>query len=141
MESIPPESCDKVGIVEVPPRAFVDDVAITNKDPEAARSNGMRMSKAVETVALECNPSKSAVLVIGRDTQKTRNVREDMTTNPMMLHNKKVDVKEKEPYLGFIMHQDGVRASINSTIKARTDRAWGKVANIKNIINMQNIQE
>ena len=66
-EAIPIENCDGINDAVVPGRDFVDDVFLANKNTDAARSNGELLSKAFEVVALEANPAKSAVIVMGDD--------------------------------------------------------------------------
>ena len=129
------DDCAKLGELEVPPRDFVDDVAVANKDADSTRTNGERFSKAVELLSMECNHVKSAVIVMGGENEVVEKVRADLRADPMRVHGKEVEVKNAEPYLGFILNEKGVRASINATVKARTDRAWGRVAGIKTVIN------
>ena len=134
-EAIPIENCLKVGTTTIPPRDYVDDALILNKGVDETRINGERFSRAVQTVSLQCNPVKSAVVVIGGKNNATKLARENLRDDPMKLHNSPVDVKTNEPYLGFMLHEDGVKASINMTSKLRGDKAWGKAAMIKAVIN------
>ena len=59
----------------------------------------------------------------------------------MRLHGKPVKCKESEPYLGFTLHEQGVKTSINTTAKLRIDEAWGKCAAIKSIVNHPSIAQ
>ena len=59
----------------------------------------------------------------------------------MKLHGKPVKCKESEPYLGFTLHEQGVKTSISTTTKLRIDKAWGKCAAIKSIVNHPSIAQ
>ena len=63
------------------------------------------------------------------------NVREELIENPVTLHGVPVKVKEKDPYIGFIISQDRFVASVNETIKSRKIKKWMRTLNIKSIIN------
>ena len=48
-------------------------------------------------------------------------INNQLSEDPMRLHGKPVRCKESEPYLGFTLHEKGVKASINTTVKLRID--------------------
>ena len=56
--------------------------------------------------------------------------------DPVKLHGQEIKCAEVESYLGFSIHQDSVKASINHSVKTRVNRAWSKVARIKSIMNL-----
>ena len=52
-DAIPSENCAKIGVFEVHPLNYVDDVLLSNKDTDAARDNGGKMSDASEVIAVD----------------------------------------------------------------------------------------
>ena len=86
-ESIPIESCDKIGQQEVEPEILLM----------------IRITKAMKTLS---HTAKSAVIVVGGQNQKILKIREELKQNPVLLSEKPVHVKESEPYLGFQIHEN-----------------------------------
>ena len=76
--SIPLESCARINDVVLPQSDFVDDVAIPNKNTDAARQNGERFARALGTLSLEANQKILVSKVCGGDNAKVRDVRKDL---------------------------------------------------------------
>ena len=133
--SIPLSNCIKVRNASVPPREFMDDVKIFNKDTKTARLNGEIMSKTLDNLSLEANPKKSVAIISGCDHVKVRAARKELKDDPIRLHGTPIKNAESEPYLGFSMHMDGLVQSINQTVKLRTARAWFRAVSIKSMVN------
>ena len=133
--AIPVENCDKIIDSPTPPRDFVDDVVIPNKDVDCTRENGKLISNGMDLLALDINPAKSAVIVTGGDNIAVRTARDDLNANPVEMQGKVVAVKDSEPYLGFVISSGGFKKSVAETIKVRTKLAWQKTANIKHMVN------
>ena len=62
------------------------------------------------------------MLVTGGKNKKVVSVREELKKDPVTVHGAPVKVKEKDPYLGFIISQNGFVASVDETIKSRKIR-------------------
>ena len=84
-DAIPSENSAKIGVFEVHPLNYGDDVLLSNKDTDAARDNGGKMSDASEVIAVEANSKKSAVMVVGGDDIITREMREDLQNNAIAM--------------------------------------------------------
>ena len=135
-QSVSLEDCVKIGDINVPPRVFVDDNGIPNKDEDAARRNGEAFSRAIDLLSLEANSTKSSVVVCGGNNLKVKRSRQDLTENPVKFQGQEVGVKESDQYLGVNINQEGFNASVKTTIKQRINRAWNRAANIKSVINL-----
>ena len=61
-------------------------------------------------------------------------MRQDLSDDPMIIQGNPVKVAEQDAYLGMIIHQDGVKESIEATVKIRKGRAWGQVPVIKSLL-------
>ena len=78
---------------------------------------------------------------MGKQNDATLGVKKLLSEDPMRLHGKPVRCKESEPYLGFTLHENGVKASINTTVKLRIDKACAKCSAIKSIVNHPSIAQ
>ena len=58
-------------------------------------------------------------------------MRQELSDDPMIIQGNPVKIAEQDAYLGMIIHQDGVKESIEATVKIRKGRAWGQVPVIK----------
>ena len=113
-EAIPVENNDQVGASKVNPKTFVDDGLLTNKDTNASRDNGDKISKAFEVISLRVNANKTVILVSGKNPAKVEAVKADLNNNPVKIHQK---------------------PSISKSVMDRISRGWSKVAAIKNLMN------
>ena len=77
---------------------------------------------------------EKTVLVIPGKTKAAEEMRRDLTESPMIIQGNEIGIVEKDAYLGMIIHQGGVKESIEATLKSRTGKAWGKVAPLKAIL-------
>ena len=137
--TIPPGNNERVGDVTVGPQAFVDDSAIINAGVCEARENGELMSKAFKTISLCANADKS--VCGGGAKEDAERTKEQLTQDPVKLHGEGIKCAKVESYLGFSIHEEGVKASINQSVKTRVNRAWSKVAGIKSIMNNTMIKQ
>ena len=77
---------------------YVDDELVLNEEVKETRKNGIIISKSIETVSLEANTDKSAIIVLGKQNDVTKGIKKELTDDPMRLHGKPVKCKESEPY-------------------------------------------
>ena len=126
--------CAKVGEVQTTPKAFVDDIMVTPGGPEQAREMGPQISRAFDELSIKIHEDKT-VLVVPGGTASARNMREELKTNPMFIQGHPIKVTDQDLYLGMVIHQDGVKGSIDATFSQRKGKAWGKVPVIKSLLN------
>ena len=125
--------CVKVGPVQTRPKAFVDDVCIIPGSAAKARLMAPQLTKAFDELSIKIHGEKT-VLVIPGKTKAAEEMRRDLTESPMIIQGNEIGIVEKDAYLGMIIHQGGVKESIEATLKSRTGKAWGKVAPLKAIL-------
>ena len=128
------ELCAKIGETQTGPKAFVDDVMITPGGVKQARALGPQITKAFDELSIKIHEHKN-VLVIPGGNAATRKMREQLSTDPMTIQGHPIKLAESDAYLGMIIHQDGVKASIEATFKQRKGKAWGKVPVIKSLVS------
>ena len=68
-------------------------------------------------------------------TAFARKMRENLKNDPMVIQGNPVKVAVKDHYLGMVLHENGVKESIESTAIERKGRAWGQVPVIKSLLS------
>ena len=93
-----------------------------------------QLSRAFDELSIKSHEDKTVIIVPGK-TIFARKMREDLTSDPMVIQGNPVKVATQDLYLGMVIHQDGVKESIEATAKVRKGRAWGQVPVIKALLN------
>ena len=126
--------CAKVGEVQTAPKAFVDDIFVAPGGAEEARAMGPQLTKAFDELSIKIHEDKT-VLVIPGGTVAARTMRENLTAQPMKIQGHPIKVTEQDAYLGMVIHQGGVKDSIEATFNQRKGKAWAKVPVIKSLLH------
>ena len=95
---------------------------------------GPQLTKAFDELSIKIHEDKT-VLVIPGETVAARKMRDDLTSDPMKVQGHPIKIVEKDAYLGMVIHQGGVKASVEATFNQRKGKAWGKVPVIKSLIS------
>ena len=101
----------KVRPVETKPKAYVDDVCTIPGSAAEARMMAPQLSQAFDELSLKIHGDKTVVVVPGM-MKAAREMREELTMFPMVIQDNKIKVVESDLYLGMIIHEGGVKASI-----------------------------
>ena len=67
--------------------------------------------------------------------KKAAEMRESLIKNPAVMQGNKVKVTDSGLYLGMKVSQEGYKDSIDQTVKHRISKAWGRVVELKTVIN------
>ena len=126
--------CAKVGDTQTGPKAFVDDVMVAPGGAKQARAMGPQITKAFDELSIKIHEDKTVVVVPG-GTVAARKLREDLSTDPMVIQGHPIKIAEQDTYLGMVIHQGGVKESIEATFSQRKGKAWGKVPVIKSLLH------
>ncbi len=126
--------CAKIGDTQTGPHAFVDDIMVAPAGAVQARKMGPQLTKAFDELSIKIHEDKT-VLVIPGETMAARKMRDDLTSDPMKVQGHPIKIVEKDAYLGMVIHQGGVKASVEATFNQRKGKAWGKVPVIKSLIS------
>ena len=134
MKNVDFRLCAKVGDVQTEPKAFVDDVMVTPEGEEEARLMGPQLTRAFDELSIKVHEEKTVIIAPG-GTAAARKMRENLTKFPMKIQGNEIKVTDSDLYLGMVIHQDGVKESIESTFAKRKGKAWGQVPVIKSLIH------
>ena len=124
----------RLGQVHSDNQSYVDDIASMPEDEVSTRKVSEKLGSALEVISLRSHPDKTEVVVSGNN-KKAQDMREALTKNPAVMQGNNVKVSESGMYLGMKISQNGYRDSIDMTVKHRISKAWGKVSEIKAVIN------
>ena len=113
--------------------AYQDDIGKPCAGVNQAQVANIKMSHLFEEKGLEAHPDKTGFIVFGGQKYK-KEVDEQLESNPLYLGEFPVRRKQYDKYLGQILHTDGVRASVEATIKDREGKVKGAMFEVKSIV-------
>ena len=124
----------KVGNVQTEPKAFVDDAMMTPGGAEEAKRLGPQLTRAFDELSIKVHEEKTVIIAPGQ-TVAARKMRKNLEDDPMVIQGNPIKIAESDLYLGMVIHQNGVKESIESTFAKRRGKAWGQVPVIKSLIH------
>ena len=132
------ESKDKllaaVGTARSDPQSYVDDIATFPKNEPSLRQVTRRTGAALSTISLNSHPTKTEVIISGR-SKRAAMMRERLMKKPALMQGNPVKVSKAGTYLGMVVSELGYRDTIDLTARHRVAKAWGRVADLKAVIN------
>ena len=124
----------KVGEVVTDSLSYVDDIATLPRNEKCLRKASVKIGEALETISLRSHPDKTEVVVSGRN-KKAEEMRKALVDVPARMQGNDIKVVDSALYLGMKVSQAGFRDSIDKTVNHRIAKAWGRVAEVKAVIN------
>ena len=109
------------GRSKLQPLRFVGDLLRGARDINCLRAGCVKLDYMLRETQLEAHPSKSGFLVTGSERFKAK-VQHELKQEPVMLG--KIELKEKkaESYLGDKLSSEGLKSSVEETIKDRAGK-------------------
>ena len=92
-----------------------------SKDINCLRAGNVKLDCVLRQKQLEAHPSKSCYLIFGSDKFKAK-AQHECAEKPVMLGRIIMKEKKCEAYLGDILSSEGLRETIEATIKDRIAR-------------------
>ena len=123
-----------IGDVVADPQSYVDDMLTMLRNEKGVREACVRTGRALENISLRSHPEKSEIVISGRNAKAVQ-MRERLANNPAMMQGNPVKVSEAGMYLGIKVSQCGHKDTIDMTVRHRVAKTWGRVADIKAVIN------
>ena len=129
-------SADEVqyGTIRFQPLVFQDDVARMASAIRTAQAGNFKLSFVMKEKQLKVHPDKTGFITIGNKDFQERMARETKE-NPVMFGDITVKCKIVDKYLGDMIHQDGLSASVEATISDRIGRITGATHEIKAVLD------
>ena len=113
------------------PLLFQDDVARLALNVTSAERGNDRMENVAETKLLNFNLEKS---IFGRK-QRRLEIEKDLEVKPLLLGGKEMVKERCIKYLGDILNNEGLAASVESTIAARKGFISRAIYDIRSIVD------
>ena len=122
------------GAVRLQPLSWQDDVVGLNGEVRLVQAALNRLNYFVEESQLEIHPdqSKSSYVVFGSKNYK-KEVEKETIEDPLRVGDVKLEESKSMTYLGEVLHQDGLAASVDSTVELRVAKVRGAVFEIKQL--------
>ena len=122
------------GAVRLQPLSWQDDVVGLGGEVRLVQAGLNRLNYFVEESQLEIHPdrSKSSYMIFGSKKYK-KEVEKETLENPLQVGEVKLERNESMTYLGEVLHQDGLAASVDSTVEGRAAKVRGAVFEIKSL--------
>ena len=127
------------GDVRIESAAFQDDISKPCKDVMSAQAGMTRLAAMLTERGLEAHKDKTCYLVCGSKKYKEK-TNEQLKMMPLMFGDFIAKRKESDKYLGQLIHEEGLEASVEATIKERTGKIKGAIYLTKTIIDTYQMQ-
>ena len=127
------------GRVRFETAAYQDDIAKPSGDARTAQAGVTKLATMLEERGLEAHKDKTGYILTGTDKYKAEIIKE-LEMNPLQLGGFQVKRKQYEKYLGQILHEEGLRKSVEATIKDRIGKIKGAIYLTAQIIDSFEMQ-
>ena len=124
----------EVGEVDLNCLILQDDISNMNSNVDQARISCNIIDSTLREKMLQLNYDKSKFLVFGKPKEK-RKILKILDKSPLTMNNVVIGNSEVEKYLGDYIHEKGLQASIDYTIKDRMRKLFTKKEEIIQIAN------
>ena len=117
------------------PVSFQDDAMRMVSSLEAAQKGNTLMEAAMKRKQLQLNISKCSLIVFQK-SKKINSIREAINKKKILkICNKTILVKEKDAYLGDILHEGGLASSAEATVTHRYGRIFSSIIEVSSILD------
>ena len=108
------------GDVRLQPLSWQDDVVGLGSEVRLVQASLTKLSYFVDESQLDIHPdrSKSSYMMFGEKRCRQKLI-EETEENPLMVGTVKLERSEAMTYLGEVLHQDGLAASVDATVDRR----------------------
>ena len=114
---------------------FQDDTTRLVTSIDAAQKGNIIMNAAMKRKQLELNVDKCSLIVFD-NRSKTKEIREAINLKCLLsIGGNKIKAKVQDKYLVDILHEGGLRQSVQATIDERYGKAFASLREIGSVIN------
>jgi hypothetical protein len=127
------------GSIRLQPLVFQDDVARVSCNLRKAQAGNHKLDFLMKEKQLKVHPDKTGYITIGNKKFQEKMARETME-KPIMFGDIVTKCKVADKYLGDMIHQDGLAASVEATIEERVGRIIAASHEIKAVLDDYRLQ-
>ena len=128
------------GGVRVEYTAYQDDVGKPSNKPREAQIHMTKIAFLFEDKGLDAHPDKTAYILFKGNKKNVAKMEKELELNPIKFGEFTMSRKNQDKYLGQILHEDGLRASVAATVADRTGKLKGAIFEIRSIIEEYSMQ-
>ena len=128
-------SCDEYyyGSVRCQGVIFQDDTGRTSSSVREAQAGNTKLDAVFKDKGVEAHPDKSCFIVCGSRKFKNK-VLKELELKPLYFGAFKMKQEVSVKYLGMVLHEDGIEASIRSTVEERAGKIRGATYEVRGLI-------
>ena len=112
---------------------FQDDTGRVSSSLQQAQSGNTKLNAVFKDKGLQAHPDKSCFIVCGSKEYKKK-IKEELILTPLSVGEFIMKQEVMVKYLGMILHEDGVQASIRATVEDRIGKIRGATFEIRALI-------
>ena len=134
-------SCDEVfyGTVRLQPLLFMDDCLRLADGVRQAQAGHVKLNYAMKEKLLDFHETKSIYMVYGNQNYK-KQVEEEVEESPLSLGDIALKKKSQQKYLGDMLDERGLAASVAATVKDREGKTKAGIYELRSVCQDFRIQ-
>ena len=110
------------GGVRIEYTAYQDDIGKPSKGVKEAQTHMVKLAYIFQDKGLEAHPEKSGYIIFKGSKADVVRFEKELKISPISFHRFTMSRREKDKYLGQILHEDGLAASAAATVEDRAGR-------------------
>ena len=127
------------GAVRIETAAFQDDICKPSTDVISTQLGMTRLGGMLRERGLDAHKDKTGYIVFGSRMYREK-IEKELEVMPLTLGGFQVGRKEKDKYMGQVLHQGGLAMSVKATIQERTGRIKGAIFKAKQVMETVQMQ-
>ena len=93
-----------------------------------------------EDKGLEAHPDKTCYIVMKGSKKDVNKMENELKLNPIVFGQFVMDRKKEDKYLGQVLHEDGLSASVDATVASRAGKFKGAMFEVRSVIEEFSMQ-
>ena len=128
------------GGIRIKYTAFQDDIGKPSLGIKEAIAHMVKLSYMIEDKGVQAHPDKTCYLMVKGNKKDVEKMEDELKMTPVTFGDFTMKRKVKDKYLGQMLHEDGLEASVAATVEDRAGKFKGAVFEIRSIIEEFSMQ-
>ena len=120
--------------------AYQDDVGKPSRGVREAQGHMNKLAYMCQDKGLEAHPDKTGYILIKGNNKDVGRMEKELELNPLKFGQFFMSRKVQDKHLGQILHQDGLAASVKTTVAERAGKFRGAVFEIRSVVEEFSMQ-
>ena len=122
------------GGVRIEYTAYQDDIGKPSIGVREAQTHMTKLAFMLEDKGLEAHPDKTAFIMLKGSKKDVEKKEKELQMTPLKFGQFMMSRKEKDKYLGQILHEDGLAASVAATVADRVGKLKGAIFEVRSVV-------